>query len=144
MADATLTFGGLYFATAATTTLSAATPAKASGTTAQLGGSISGFTASTSNRLTYNGTQTRMFHVTASCSISTVAGAETVDIHLYKNGSTPLVTIRREVSNNDIGAASIETLVSLAQNDYVEIWLTSTGGDDVKVDYGQMIAKVVG
>lgn len=139
-----MAFGGLYVSSSATTTLGAATPAKAAGTTASTGANQ--FTVSTSNRLTYTGTATRTFLVNSACSISTVSGAETVFIYIYKNGSAAVNggTIKREVSNNDVGAVAISTLVSLATNDYLEIWLETTTGDDVVVDYGTLVATVAG
>ena len=144
MADVSLIYGGIYISSSTTTTLSATTPAKASGTTTTM--ALNGFTHPANNRLTYTGSVTRVFHVTASLSASTISGAETVDFYFYKNGTTPITgaQIQREVANNDIGAVSIECLVSLAQNDYVEIWLESLSGDDVVLNYGALVARVAG
>ena len=143
MANVALAFGGLYFSTPANTTLAAATPAKASGTTAAMG-TANEFTVSTTNRLTYTGTTARHFLVNAALQAETVSGAETCQFYLYKNGSAITGSmITREVSNNDIGAIAVNALVSLAQNDYVEIWLASTGGDDIRIA-GSMIATIAG
>ena len=142
MADVSMAYGGMYFSSSATTTLSAITPAKAAGTTSSMG--LNGF-SHTSNRLTYTGTATRTFEVLATLSAHTVSGAETLTFFLYKNGT--LITgaeIDRKVSNNDIGAVAVSALVSLATNDYVEVWVESLTGDDVIIDYGQVIARVAG
>jgi hypothetical protein len=143
MANAALTYGSLYFSSSAQTTLSAATPAKAAGTTA--GMENSGFTASTTNRLTYDGAVTRVFHVEACLSVGTGVGAETMTFFIYKNGS--IVTgaeIDRKVTTNDVGACAVACLVSLASTDYVEVWVETLGGDNMTVEYGTLIAKVVG
>ena len=142
MADVSLTYGGCYISSSATTTLAAATPAKAAGTTTSMG--LNGFSHS-SNKLTYTGTATRVFSVHCAVSASTISGAETVNFYIHKNDS--LVTgsqIQRKVSNNDVGAAACNALVSLATNDYVELWVSSLGGDDVVIEFGTMIAKVAG
>ena len=142
MADVSMAYGGMYISSSATTTLSAATPAKASGTTSSMG--LNGFSHAT-NKLTYTGTATRVFSVIAALSAHTISGAETLTFFIYKNGA--LITgaeIDRKVSNNDIGAVTVGALVSLATNDYVEVWVESLGGDDVVLDYGQVIARVAG
>ena len=142
MADVSFLFGGMYISSSSSTTLSATTPAKAAGTTTSMG--LNGFSHS-SNRLTYTQATTRTFHVTASLSASTASGAETCDFSIRKNGAVITgATIRREVANNDVGAVSVECLVSLAQNDYVEIWVESAGGDDITLDNGVIVARVAG
>ena len=143
MANVALTYGGYYFSTPALTTLSAATPLKAAGTTTAK--PVNGFTHTASNRLTYNGTVTRDFMVTVTFSANTAAGAETCSFHLYKNGSLVTgSTIVRKVSNNDIGAGALSTIVELATNDYVELWVETLGGDNLTIDNGTVIAVVVG
>lgn len=143
MAAIQIPYGSLYFSSSSATTLSAATPAKAAGTTAEM--LSQDFTASTSNRLTYDGTTTLNFKVSASLSASSVAGAETLDFYIYKNGTVVTGSqIQRKVSNNDVGAVSLECIVSLATDDYVEIWVESLGGDNVVIDYGCVTASLVG
>ena len=142
MAADTLTFGSYYFSSSATTTLSAATPAKAAGTTTSV--SLSGFTHS-ANRLTYTGATTRTFRVTASLSASTISGAETLEFYLYKGGTVIAHSqIQRKVSNNDVGAVALQATVSLANTNYIELWVESLGGDDVVINYGQLVVEVLG
>jgi len=97
-----------------------------------------------SNKLTYTGTATRVFQIAATLSAS-AASADTLTFFLYKNGA--LITgaeIDRKVSNNDIGAVAVSALVSLATNDYVEVWVESLGVANITLDYGQVIARVAG
>ena len=144
MANVAVTFGGYYWSSASSTTLSAATPAKAAGTTTAFSGG-NGFTHVASNRIRYDGTTTRVFHVTASFSAATTTGADTAKFHIYENGSLVTgATVTREVANNDIGAVCVQAQVSLATNDYVEVWLETTGGDDLTVQDGQVLVRLAG
>lgn len=141
MTDVSMAFGGMYISSSATTTLTAATPAKAAGTTSSMG--LNSFSHA-SNKLTYTGTVTRTFNIVAALSVS-AASAETMTFFIYKNGA-PITgaEIDRKASNNDIGAVVVSALVSLATNDYIEVWLESLGGADLTLDYGQVIARVAG
>ena len=142
MATDTLTFGSFYFSTPAGTTLSTSTPAKASGTTSSI--SLSGFTH-TSNRLTYTAATTRTFHALATISMSS-SGATNSIVHLYKDGT--LITgssIERKISTGgDIGAIAVSVTVSMAQNEYVEIWLENDDGDTMTIEAGTLVIKVLG
>ena len=131
-------YGALYFSASALTTLAAATPAKAAGTTAAQDGNIN-FTISTSNRLTYTGVNTEEFHVSMSIGVTKSAGGSTTGSHhLYKNGSLVAgATINRTYANaTDAGAVALIAHVSLATNDYVELWLETDSGDDLTVNDG--------
>ena len=140
MANAALTYGGFYFSTPASTTLSAATPAKAAGTTTAL--PVNGFTHTASNKITYDGATTRTFMVQASvCFTTATAAPETCFIYLYKDGSLiPGADIERKVSTNDVGAA----LVTLATDEYVELYVETTGGDNLTIDSGSVTVRVAG
>lgn len=142
MADVSMAFGGMYVSSSATTTLSADTPAKAAGTMSSMG--LNGFSYAT-GALTYTGTATRVFEVQANGSVHSITGAETLNFYMYKNGS-PITGARimRKVSNNDVGAVGIGCFVSLATNDYVELYVSSLGGDDLVVDYGVILIRVAG
>lgn len=144
MADDSLKYGGCYISTPASTTLSATTPAKAAGTTSSMG--LNGF-SHTDNRLTYTGTATRVFHITVSISAQhSGSGSTTFSLWLYKNAAAITGTeITRYISGTgDTGAGSTQALVSLATNDYVEMWVETDDGDDVELEFGTMIARVAG
>ena len=145
MANVAMAFGSLYFSSAASTTLGAATPAKAAGTTAEM--VSNGFTASASNRLTYTGTTTLYFKVECTASMQTSgSGSSLVSLLLYKNAAAITgAEIQRAVSTTaDIGAGAVSAIVQLATNDYVELWVESDDGDDVQIDFGVLSAITVG
>jgi hypothetical protein len=142
MADISLTYGGCYWSTPTETANDAATPIKCAGTTSSMG--LNGF-SHTSNKLTYTGTATRVCFVSASFAVS-LAQAGDLDMSIYKNGA--LVTgsiVSRTVGTTDIGAMAVTCLVSLATNDYVELWCeVQQDADDVTIENGVLSAQVLG
>jgi len=142
---AKLVYGSLAFSTPAETTLAAATPTKASGTTTAL--VMGDFTMSADNRLRYDGVTTRDFEVEISVSLSKASGGATnAMVHIHKNDvHDPLLTIERTLANtSDIGALGLSVALTLEQNDYVEIWLETTNGDNLTIEKGQMVVSVLG
>jgi len=131
--------GSYYFSTPASTTLGAATPALASGTTTEIGTGVN-TTISATNRVTYDGAASdRLFLATISISMTKGAGGSTVgSVILYKNGSAVTgARIDRDIANaNDEGAVSLSTVVSLTGTDYLEIWVESDTGDDITIESG--------
>jgi hypothetical protein len=130
-------YGSIYWATPAATANEAATPIKAAGTTAALGNAFL-VTQATTNRLTYTGVATRDFHVTASISLS--AGAATnATVHLAANGA--IVTgakVTRTIPNTDTGAMAVAGIISLAKDEYVELWCETDDGDDITIQSGSL------
>lgn len=141
---AILRYGGLYFSTPTETTLSAATPAKAAGTTTAL--PLSGFSHS-NGRITYSNATTRDYLISTSISATKAVGSATVgSFYLYKNGN-PIsgAVIGRTLSNTtDVGSISLTSLISLANNDYVEIWVATVNGNNITVQNATMTATVAG
>lgn len=108
-----------------TTSITLNTFKKASGTT--VGDDLVAFTHST-NRLTYTGTTTKTFQVTVDGVISNLAAllGATLAIGLSKNGSSTMESsMDIVVSALADGNFGFNCLVSLATNDYIEIWVTS-------------------
>jgi hypothetical protein len=147
MADK-LTYGGYSFSTPAETTLSAATPAKAAGTTT--GNPINfGFTASASNRLTLDSDQaTRNYLILAAISAvkGTGGGSSVASYYIALNGVViDASEVQRTMPNTtDIGSISFGVAIPLSADDYVEIWLATDSGDNMTVSYGGMSAFVIG
>ena len=142
---AKLSFGSCYVSTAAETTLGANTPAKAAGTTTTM--QLGDFTHPASNRLTYIGTETRVFSVVfAGSMLKGSGGSSLVAFHLYKNGTLiPGATISRTVASaSDTGAGAVFCQASLSTNDYVELWVETNTGDDVTVEAGILAVTVLG
>lgn len=115
----------LYYmhANATTTIISATnTPVKVLGTTT--GSAITQKFTNTDNRATYNGSLTRIFKVTA-CASCTSGNNNIVGFYIAKNG---VVTSDSEIYTTTGGTGksenvSIQTLVSLSENDYIEVWV---------------------
>ena len=142
---ALLSFGSAYFSTPAATTNIAATPIKAAGTTTAM--QLADFDMSTSNRLRYLDLTTRTFEVMFTGSVSKAGGGATAsNYYLYKNGiAIPGAVVARTISNtSDIGAFSVTCQVTLALNNYVELWLETDTGDDLTIETGVLSAKVLG
>jgi hypothetical protein len=127
--------GTMYFSTPATTTLAAATPAKASGTTTSQ--SLAGFTMPANNRLTYTGTATRHFHVGVNAGVTKAGGGATVGtMSIAKNGTVETgskVTVTVQ-NTSDKQHMSTTWALDLATNDYIEVFLESDTGDDITIE----------
>jgi len=118
-------FGSLYFSSAAATTITVAgTFYKAAGTTTQV--SANRFTVGT-NRLTYTGTPTIHTHIAASYSMTTAGTNDILGIAIAKGGSvlTHSILKRKIGTGSDVGAAACHADVSLATNEYIELWVTN-------------------
>lgn len=140
---AKLSYGHFRFTTPAITTLSAAAPAKAAGTT--VAGELGEFTHTANNRLVYDGLTTRAFAVFVSLALlKDTGGNSAVTIHVYKNGSSvgsfPL-TINN--ATDDMPMTWCGT-TELATDDYLEIWLETDTGDDLTVRAGSLLVSVLG
>jgi len=145
MSNVALTFGSYYFSGSSATDNIADTPIKAAGTTTV--GFTNGFTHVASNRLVYNGAITRTFEIIATVSVSS-SGATESKMHLYKNGTTLIAgsTIDRTIgAGSDVGAVAITALVSLDEDDFIELWCESdNSADDITIEAGTVLIKVVG
>lgn len=127
-------YGDLYVSSAAATTLTANTTFYlVAGTTAV--GSSSAFTQNNAGRLTYTGTPTRIFHVTMMGCL--VPGGINRDYHVRvcKNAAPGGLIAESEISvksnsNSDDVGIFCQAIVSLATNDYIEIFLKSDTNSD--------------
>jgi hypothetical protein len=66
---------------------------------------------------------------------------------IFKNGVVvdADATISRYVSvGTDVGAAGVSLITTAVKGDYFELWLTTNDGDEVTINSGTMIAKVIG
>lgn len=114
----------------------------ATGTTTA--GSLDGFSHS-NERLTYTGTPTRSFKVDVAASIEPDSGAARVlGISIAKNGTVIAQTeIRHNGTSNDLPNA-LKTIgyVSLATNDYIEVFVTNHSGTQaIRVTYLHVIIR---
>ena len=122
------------------TTLSAATPAKAAGTTSA--DTLLGFSSPTSNQLQYDGIKSRSFLV--SCSISTLksGGGSTVgQVSIAVDGTADANHFsQRTLANaNDIGNQHVISIVTMEEGQQMEIYLETDTGDDLTVKNGSTV-----
>jgi hypothetical protein len=114
--------------------------------TTTAGGHPTQFTEATTARLTYTGTDTVPVSVTYSVSLDQTAGANRdIVIAIAKNGTVvnghSLLTVQSGTIHNTAGTATI----SLATNDYVELFALNTGGTgNVRVYSFQLSAIFAG
>ncbi|KKN87429.1 hypothetical protein LCGC14_0258840 [marine sediment metagenome] len=129
--DALQAFGFCHVSTpAATNIATGGTYVKTAGTTSP--GTERDFTH-TDNRLTYTGTETRLFAVIVAVSM-TSSNNVTTHWRVAVNG-TPLASSEQKrlvATGGDVGNASISTEVELSTGDYVEVWCTTEVGEDTK------------
>jgi hypothetical protein len=98
----------------------------------------------TDNRATYVGAITRAFKVTAVASVTSATANKQIGFYVAKNGtviadSEMYVTTN---ANNRAESVAIQTITSLATNDYIEIWVENdTDATDVTVTYLNVIIE---
>ena len=145
MANLQLQYGCFYVSTPAETSISGATtPTKAAGTTTEI--ASNGF-SHTSNRLTYSGTATLKFYVQGNVSATKAAGTS-ADIRyaIAKNGTIVTgLSVSRNTSSTAEGAMAFGGIVTMATDDYVEIWVENlTNSDNLTIQEGSLTVTVAG
>lgn len=140
---ATTPHGGCYVSTPAATTVTVAgTFYVLAGTTTAL--DLDLFTHSSPGRITYTGTTTRTFFVTASASVVSSANNILISTRIAKNGTTIAASEMQfyKTTAADTKIVSSQTIVSLAQNDYLEMYITcDSAGATVTANTGTLIAN---
>ena len=132
----------LYVSSASATTIgSSSTPVKVAGTTTlETTPAAVGFTMPANNRLTYTGTATKKFLVTATITAETAVSApnQLLGFHIAEGGTVNAhTTIQRfVVTAQQKGAIAIQGMFELATNDYVEAWISNeTAGNNATVTH---------
>jgi hypothetical protein len=119
-------YGECYISSITTTSIgTAGTFVKVGGTTTA--GFLSNFTHSNSNRLTYTGTATRKFLITAALSFHGT-GTNDYKFAFHKNTSSllsPSIVSTTGSGTGDLAHVSIQTIVELATNDFIEVFVTN-------------------
>lgn len=125
-----------------TNVITVATPLKIAGTTTA--NSINQKFTHTSNRETYTGAINRNFKVTATVSVTSASANDQIGFYVAKNG-TVLTESEMYVTTNASARAesvTIQTLVSLVTNDYIEIWVENdTDASDVTVTFLNVVIE---
>ena len=129
--DSTVTYtprnyGELHITATATTVIAVTgTYVKMAGTTTL--DSALNFSASGNNRLVCNSLVTSNYFLSLSVSMQTTSSNQTLAMRIYKNGvaeTSSTMTTRAETANTPC-LLSLNQIISLATNDYIEIWLTN-------------------
>lgn len=118
--------GACYISTpAATTVTTAGTFYLLQGTTTAIDTTL--FTHSSPGRLTYTGTVTKTFFVTAMLSVTSSVNNLIIKIRIAKNGTTIAGSEQQyfKTTSTDVKPVSTQYVVTLATNDYVELYVTS-------------------
>jgi hypothetical protein len=78
-----------------------------------------------SNRLRYVGAVPRHFHVACSFSFVSTSNNQTIEFAIAKNGQTVNSSILRAriSTGSDVQSSAMHVALSLAQNDYIEVFL---------------------
>ena len=129
--DSTVTYtprnyGELHITATATTVIAVAgTYVKMAGTTTL--DSALNFSASGNNRLVCNSLVTSNYFLSLSVSMQTTSSNQTLAMRIYKNGvaeTSSTMTTRAETANTPC-LLSLNQIINLATNDYIEIWVTN-------------------
>jgi hypothetical protein len=126
----------LYFSAPASTTPSAATAAKAAGTTTLQRGVE--FTMSANNRLLFSGAA-RHVHVLATLGVTKAGGGATLaSAYVAKSGSveagSKMTVTLQNTADRQVMSTAWTMLVDTG--DYIEVFLESDTGDDITVQTG--------
>lgn len=135
-------YGSLYISASAPTSIGfTQTWTKAAGTTTT--DLLSNFDAnSVNNRLRYLGNETAVFHVDVSFSMTAAVANKVFRFGIAKNDAilTQSIVARKISTNTDVGAASVHALLSMATNDYVELFVANwTDDSNLTVDFASFI-----
>lgn len=112
-------------ATATTVITVAGTYVKMAGTTAL--DSALGFSASGNNRIVCDNLVTTNYLLVLSCAVQSTSNNHTLAMRIYKNGvaeTSSTMSQRVETANAPCGI-NLNQIISLAKDDYIEIWLTN-------------------
>ena len=125
--------GSIYLNSSASTTLSAGNPTKIEGTTTAV--NMVNTALIGNNRIVYTGSETRVFQYTVSISFSSDNNEE-FNLYIAKgNGvGSPLVEVsskqtRTITALSDRFPMTLNGLIELQTNDYIEVWIENTTSD---------------
>jgi hypothetical protein len=131
-------FGNLYLTSATDTYIANKNvPTKIEGTTAAE--NLANFSAVGNNRLVYTGTSTRTFSVVCSMSFGASDKNDVFAFFIYHGGnaSPGVVTstqVKRFIATGaDVGALSVSGLVTLAPNEWIEVWALNETDDNLNL-----------
>jgi hypothetical protein len=140
--------GGIYVSTPASTSIAVAgTAVKGAGTTTLFGETANKFDMPTDNRLRYTGTPTRTVKVSANISVEldTAIVSKLLTAKIYKNGALITGAVNQAFAPATTAKPvqiSVDAMVSLALNDYVEVWVANEDStDNVTIQKMTLVAE---
>jgi len=129
--------GSLYLsATGASASITPGTPVILGGTTTL--GEANNVTMPSNWRLTSGAGATLTYEVRASVSVTTSSSNQVLTFSLYKNGAKVTGSdMKRKVgTGSDVGNASVSWVISLADTDYIEVFVDSDSVTTVTSETG--------
>ncbi len=123
--EAILSYGGFYVSSAAASgAITQTVYLKLGGTTTAL--ALNHFTHTSPGRLTYTGTSTKVFDVVCSISFTSTQSNEIVRFRVAKGGTSDANSevARKLGTGTDLGALALVDEISLANNEFIEIFTT--------------------
>jgi hypothetical protein len=136
----------MYVSSAVETVISVqSTATKALGTTTAL--NLQDFDMSANNRLKYVAQATSHFVVTVALSMTAAGNNQLTTLSVAKNGTNIASSeVQRFIGTGaDLGAAAVATIVELAQDDYLELFVANeTGTGNLTVELMNFIVSEVG
>lgn len=131
-------FGNLYLTNPTDTYIANKNvPTKIQGTT--VASNLANFIAVGDNRLVFTGSATRTFSVVCSMSFGSSDKNDVFAFYIYHGGNaSPGVVTATEVKRfisvgADVGALSISGLVTLAPNEWIEVWALNQNDDNLNL-----------
>jgi len=109
-------------------------------------GSVHGsFLVGSANRIIYTGALTVDVMVMCSLSMAVDTVNDTATLYIAHNGvPLPQSTIHRKLGGtNDKGAASVQTIITVSTNDYIELWAEVDGNANITIEHMNMIARTL-
>ncbi len=142
--EAILSYGGFYVSSAAATgNITATTYLILGGTTTAF--ALNHFTHASPNRLTYTGASTKVFDLICSISFTSSQSNEIARFRVAKNGTADATSevARKLGTGSDIGALALVHEISLATNDYLEIFATLDASTTDTITADKMVCLIV-
>ena len=96
-------------------------PVKLTSTTAEVGDS-NGFTVAVTQRITADFVGTRLIRVQAIVFADIATGTDTINFHIYKNGTSVFESAANSVASTTDEYFEIDTFIEMSEDDYIEIY----------------------
>lgn len=131
----------------ASAAITAGTPVKIGGTVAEAAAGSNLFTVTTTSggRLTYNGADTRVFHIQASIAFTSTQSNEIALFYFFRSGTELTNTQKRRKlgTGSDLGSISLDHIVTLSSGQYIEIFCDLAASSSNTITAGDVHVSVI-